>query len=120
MKEISQLLMDRSKIDTYRLLWYPAVLFITFVPNILIDVSLTFYGTKIKALEVLSVVITHSLGFSNALVYGIQRKEHQKSQNLREYVFSKSGSFNSMNAELIRAHAGNFGEFDHEDKLYFD
>ena len=71
---------DKQQLHTERLLLYPIVLFTMFLPT-LIDYFLKFY-TDIKNTEVseaLKMLITHSLGFANALVYGFQRKTYFKS-----------------------------------------
>ncbi len=61
-------------INVYRLLWYPAVLFITFLPGMIDNFLQIFYGfDRPVAIEAIHLCLTHSIGFTNALVYGLQR-----------------------------------------------
>lgn len=61
-------------INVYRLLWYPAVLFITFLPGMIDNFMQIYYGfDRPVAIEAIHLSLTHSIGFTNALVYGLQR-----------------------------------------------
>jgi len=75
MKEISRGLFETENINLYRVLWYPAVLFITFVPH----VAVTMIGVSYEIippvwLNAFHLYLPHSIGFNNALLYGIQAR----------------------------------------------
>lgn len=88
--------MDMSYV--YRLLWYPVTLFLAFLP-VLIDECILNFDTPEWFLAI-HLLIAHSIGFINAVVYGVQAKSwakyHLKSQDLSEKpdasVRSGSGS----------------------------
>ena len=57
-----------------KLFWYPAVQFFTFLPGF-VD-SYFSLSNHIFAFHAAHLFFTHCIGFSNALVYGIQQKKH--------------------------------------------
>jgi len=73
LQEISQGLLDESKITIYRVLWYPGVLFLTFVPNVAMLIY-AIYAQPPVWMRALHLYLPHSIGFSNALLYGIQTR----------------------------------------------
>ena len=70
----------------HKLLWYPAVLFLVFLPSLVDHFVLVIDPTDAPSLIFLvpHVAITHSIGFINALIYGIQKKtsEHKRSETI--------------------------------------
>ena len=111
-KRISKLpkgFIDGTGISIYKLLWYPAVLFFTYTPNIILDIAKTFFKKEIAVIKVISLVITHSLGLTNALVYGIQRKLYYgKNQDYDEVSeienpLERSNTVVSFDDELLKA-----------------
>lgn len=60
-------------IQIYKLLWYPLVLAIIFLPSLVNNVLGFFVKDTPIQLKVLHLILTHSIGFANALVYGLQR-----------------------------------------------
>ena len=83
-KEIKSLPKDwisQLQIKVYSLLWYPAVLFGSFLPCMIAS----FYRITRPDSEAvpswvigMHIVLPHSIGFTNAIVYGIQRKLYSK------------------------------------------
>jgi len=75
---LPQYLIDHINVKVYKLLWYPTVLFIIFLPSMLdnfwVNVSGTPAAVPVKAFH---LGVTHAIGFINALVYGIQRKSYR-------------------------------------------
>ena len=108
---LPQSFIEGTGVSIYKLFWYPAVIFITYMPNIVMDImKKIFVGVgDIFALKIITLVITHSFGFTNALVYGIQRKlyygrnkDFDELENA-EPILSRSGSCKSDTRELLKA-----------------
>lgn len=74
MKEIPEEFLEAYNINIYRVLWYPGILFLTFMPNVLDCILRVLYGERPVWVNALHLLLTHSIGFNNALLYGIQTK----------------------------------------------
>jgi len=83
LQEISQEFLDESKITIYRVLWYPGVLFLTFVPNVTMIIYVIYSEPPIW-MTALHLYLPHSIGFSNALLYGIQTKLYRTNYEDKE------------------------------------
>jgi len=68
-------------VDVYKLLWYPAVLFIVFIPSLIDNAYQIFTKNPILGVEVAHILLTHSIGFLNAIVYGIQGNDLTNDNN---------------------------------------
>jgi len=93
-----------------KLLWYPAVMMIVFVPSALDNLFLACGEKPPFALTALHLFMTHSIGFSNAIVYGIQRNLHQsmngfETEDEESYRELTSESTCSARNELVFANA---------------
>lgn len=66
--------LQEMNVPVFSLLWYPFVLCITFVPSLIDNIRAIYIPTRIPAIEAIHLLLTHSLGFTNAVVYGCQRK----------------------------------------------
>jgi len=77
-----------------KLFWYPAVQFLTFLPGF-VD-SYFSLSSHIFAFHAAHLFFTHGIGFSNALVYGLQ----QKKQIERASDADLSSSFLDYTAEI--------------------
>ena len=78
-KEVKQLpkpILESMGFNIYRLLLYPCVLILSFVPCIIDDVTNLVGDITDKRLDirVMRLLISNSIGFINAILYGIQRK----------------------------------------------
>jgi len=106
-RELPQHIVEQTEIGVYKLLWFPLVLFVTFLPSVVNN----FIGIFIKDIPPwvcgLHLGLTHSIGFTNAIVYGFQRKLYKT--KYETYISSslvydsEPGSGRSTKQALIRA-----------------
>ena len=94
--------------NIYKLLWYPLVLFIVFIPSFIDNILQVYYGKNIFWVEVVHLALTHSIGLFNAIVYGIQKKENFVKNDPETFWGEKKDSMHShlsrsMAEDLIRA-----------------
>jgi len=67
-----------------KLFWYPAIQFITFGPRFLDSLAKNYGGeesTVYFIIKLIHLLSTHSIGFTNAVLYGIQMKSYYKKIN---------------------------------------
>jgi len=108
MKELPKELLSTMDIKIYKLLWYPAVLWITFMPTAAENIfRLFFEASSPAALIVLRILVPHSIGFTNAIVYGLQsrlnRKIYSNKSSLLYSSVTTSARSNSVLDELEKA-----------------
>jgi len=73
--------LEEAKIKPHRLFWYPFIQIVVFGPRFLDSITRNRVGeTAGFIIKALHMVSTHSIGFTNALVYGLQMKTYY--QNL--------------------------------------
>jgi len=74
MKDIKS--MSKSSTAPYKLFWYPVLMFLTFTPCFVYSFT-TAYLRKDEniVIKTLHLVLTHSIGFTNAILYGVQLKQ---------------------------------------------
>ena len=74
-------LINYMNIHIYRLLWYPLVLFIAFLPDVL-DNFMRYSNSSARStpLKAAHLIFTHSIGVFNAILYGLQAKSWQSTQ----------------------------------------
>ena len=83
-----------GKSQAYHLLWYPAVLFIAFLPIIIYEFMTLCLGiTQYFILQAFMMVCTHAIGLLNLIIYGIQRGLYVKEINTKEDRLSVTMSF---------------------------
>lgn len=72
-----------------QLLRYPKLLFFIFVPCFFNNVVIRLFGTKAIWLETLCILLTHSVGFFNFLVYRLhpERKARTESNTQDESYY---------------------------------
>ena len=76
-RKIDRLLLSK-KLNIQKLLWYPATIFMIFLPNLIYYILTFCFGLKNSLFwGGATMLITHSLGTINAITYGIQRKVHK-------------------------------------------
>ncbi len=68
----------RTEINELKLLLYPAVMIISFVPYIFNDYYQIFASSSPLWLLYIHIILNHSTGWMNALVYGIQRRNSDR------------------------------------------
>ena len=77
-KQLQLALLDDRVIHSKRLLIYPVALLIMFLPsNVNTLLKLYFKIEERGILKYIPILITHSMGLINALIYGYQRKVHK-------------------------------------------
>jgi len=81
-KALPECLISQLNVKVYSLLWYPIVLFASFLPCLL-DSLYRFSRPADEMVPFwiigLHILLPHSIGFTNALVYGVQRKLYSNS-----------------------------------------
>jgi len=106
-KQLPEEVLEALEINVFKLLWYPAILFLTFAPSVANALIQNYRGTQTgPTVEAIYLTLTHSIGFINALVYGLQRKFYYfgkgKYQN-PDFSVSISGDAHSCTQDLIEA-----------------
>jgi len=110
LKKFPKAELEALDISVYRLLWYPAIQFVTFLPG-LINQFLFFLASSnndsiFKFLFNLDqVFLLHSIGFINAINYGIQQIQLMKAREGKNYEImnydktklSRGGSYYQRN-----------------------
>ena len=106
-KILQQYLGDKRNLKTTRMLVYPIVLFATLLPcNVHSFIRMCTNYEDIPIVEASVLLITHSLGFTNSLVYIVQRKlyinldedgedetmDATKNKTMKESFFSRKAS----------------------------
>lgn len=76
LNDISKELDLGTNIEIKKLFWYPAVLFIAMFPSVVDNVIELYYTTPNEVFTIIHIITTHSLGLTNAIVYGYQRKKY--------------------------------------------
>jgi len=109
-RELPEEVLSSMDLQTHKLFWYPAVLLITFVPSALDNFGAIYFGSDVRVeIKLLHLFFTHSIGFTNAIVYGIQRRLHkgqdyrQKSVQLLSSYYHRESDTLSVRNELEKA-----------------
>jgi len=74
MRDIPKDFFEKMDISLYQVLWYPIILFITFVPIVIENIIRIYEPDRPTWKKALTLTFTHAIGFLNAVVYIIQRK----------------------------------------------
>ena len=106
-RELPQHIIDQMDIGVYKLLWFPLILFISFVPSMMNNMIGIFVSNIPPWVSGLHLGLTHSIGFTNAVVYGYQRKlyKNESETSLGNYADfdNEPGSGRSATQALIQA-----------------
>jgi len=105
-RQLPEEMLELLEINVYKLLWYPAILFFTFAPSVANALIQNYLGTQTGPLvEGTYLTLTHSIGFINALVYGLQRKFYYfgKGKYQNPDISITSGDAHSCTQDLIMA-----------------
>jgi len=98
---LPQYLIDHINVKVYKLLWYPVVLFIIFLPSMLDNLWVNISGAPAAvSVKAFHLGVTHAIGFINALVYGIQRKSYRNHSADRD----RDGSFVMSEGSDVKKH----------------
>jgi len=105
-KKLPPEILEELDISIYKLFWYPALLFVTFVPSILDNYAAIYTGSAVSlSVKALHLSITHLIGFTNAILYGIQRKLYHTKHKEPNIDLSQASSrrSTSMQGDLLKA-----------------
>ena len=83
-QRIGILFAENEDLNTNRLLIYPASLFITVLPYFINSFEKLFEGGITTFSVGCITILTHSIGFLNALIYGCQRRVYKVQRNTEE------------------------------------
>ena len=72
--DIERRLINQLDLASYKLLWYPAVSILIFLPSAVDPIVSIFIPEKPFWIRALRMALPHSIGFTNALVYILMRK----------------------------------------------
>ena len=109
MKNFEADLVSSQKLNSEKLLWYPFTIFVIFMPSQLYYfLHFYFQFENSRFWEGATLLITHSLGIANALVYGYQRRVYRRGTQVSEEIniqFKDESeneiSFDKQNVEKI-------------------
>ena len=65
---------DQKETGSMKLLMYPGAILVTVIPSTIYGAFKLCLGIQYEVLDVGVMLITHLIGFTNALVYGYQRR----------------------------------------------
>ena len=111
-KRFAEMHFQRINSGIHKLLWYPAVLFLVFLPSLVDHFVLVIDPTHVPSLIFLipHVAITHSIGFINAIIYGLQKRtlKYKRSETI-ESLDEDSKQVDMANLSFINdsSHQGN-------------
>jgi len=101
LRKLGQGAIQGMGIKPHKLFWYPAVLFLVFIPRIIDGLVKTFRnGEEIFFLKAMHMILTHSIGMANAVVYGLQMKYYYKKYEERDPFSSRLASFLNESLEV--------------------
>ena len=85
-KKLTKVHFRKINSGIHKLLWYPAVLFLIFLPSFVDHFIHVIDPTHVPSLLFLvpHVAVTHSIGFINAIIYGLQKRtsEYKPSETI--------------------------------------
>ena len=101
-RELPDGLLQQADVNVYKLLWYPLVLLIVTVPCIADNFVQVLVDDDKPVMSALThIILTHSAGFANALVYGLQlRLSKRQSLSMAKDSVSSLGR-NSVRLSLM-------------------
>ena len=96
--------LGQQDLNEMKLFLYPLVLFVTLLPSIVDDVLKLRPDSQDEfVFAALRMLLSHSLGLSNALVYGYQRKVFKSyKERTKTNIELRPESTESLNWELVR------------------
>lgn len=105
-RQMTAMMRSSLGFNVYKLLWYPAILFIVFFPS-LIDNFAAINGNYRNPIFVKAIhlFLTHSIGVWNAVVYGLQRKWRHTvndNSNVVELLGSEGDSMISAESQILK------------------
>jgi len=111
-KRASQGYINQMEINMYRLFWYPGLIFLTFMPCFIDYLFQIYLGDSPVYVEIVHLLLTHSLGFNNALLYGFQRRLYtskNKKDNATIITATANNNYtDSLTKDLMQASIEDF------------
>ena len=81
-KQLPKQFLSYLGFNPYHLLWYPVVFFISFTPSLVHTIYSIYHPQDTFVLiQALHIGLKHPIGFTNALVYGLQRNLYKETEN---------------------------------------
>jgi len=107
-KQLPKPVLDSMGFNIYRLLLYPCVLILSFVPCIIDDLTNLLGDVTDQRLDIrfMGILISNSVGFINAILYGIQRKLYKMDDEVEyndEESVSRGSSSRYIRSESLKA-----------------
>jgi len=107
-KRLPKELVGKMDISIYKLLWYPLVLFLIFTPSVVHGfVMIYFKNQQTIGMFATYLVLTHSIGFINAILYGMQRKLYnmgvKKRNSTGKFAHQELEEEDSVDESLMKA-----------------
>ena len=106
-KSLPSDIIELLDVNVYKLLWYPVVLILAFVPSMVDNFIQTVDGVdRAFFAKIIHIGCTHSIGFLNALIYGIQmRGVHIRNRSATHDVslMSEDSEEKSVQISLVQA-----------------
>ena len=85
-KKLAKVHFQKINSGIHKLLWYPTVLLIVFIPILIDSIAIIIDPTGKRPLAFLipHLAVTHSIGFINAIIYGLQKRasDYKRSETI--------------------------------------
>ena len=112
-RKYSEQAMTHMDVNIHKLYWYPLVIFITFTPSVVNNLVQILYKESFLILEIIHLSLTHSIGFTNAVLYGLQRRlyvynsadDDDEAEEDNKQNYQRFSSIYSTENELVKANA---------------
>ena len=110
-RRLPQSFLSQVDINFYKLLWYPVLMLIVFVPpfvNNMMEVNVD--ARDLFYIQLFDIILNRSIGFLHAIAYGLQVNSHQgidRRSALSSAIISSGVSGASAEQELAKAHYDN-------------
>jgi len=105
LKEWPQTLLDHADIKPYKLLVYPALIFITFIPMLIHNMAMIFVDKTPEWSLTIHIFLTNIIGFTNACVYIFQRRLYQNVDKVEKQRLSIASERSESFFEDFDAHS---------------
>ena len=107
-KQLPEGVVEMLDLNVYKFFWYPGILLVTFIPSIADNFTAIYLGYQLPtAIKIMHVACTHSIGFLNSLVYGLQTRSIRSfsldNEDHRHSKLIEGNSPDSVMKELQRA-----------------
>jgi len=91
-RNLSRGALENCYLKVLKVFWYPAILFMAFVPAVIDCILRIYVHERPMWINILYLVLPHSIGFIHAVLYAIQTKFGKKKYE----DFERTGESNSI------------------------